>query len=190
VAIWIAGGLRLGSLIQVRGLLADRIGAVAQLGEHLLCKQGVSGSIPLSSTIPALWTSAFGVEVGGLIALSFEKNKVCIGLTGLDACSDYIVKRRYVWKLPGVEDGREAVFDVRAQSHRNHGWSSRSDMVEGLEVGRKLVTQGMFVVGDLNHRNFEAFKASGILVFPVISDGMLMDVAWPRIPGQISRSWS
>ena len=27
------------------------IGAVAQLGEHLLCKQGVSGSIPLSSTI-------------------------------------------------------------------------------------------------------------------------------------------
>ena len=25
-------------------------GAVAQLGEHLLCKQGVSGSIPLSST--------------------------------------------------------------------------------------------------------------------------------------------
>ncbi len=28
------------------------IGAVAQLGEHLLCKQGVSGSIPLSSTIP------------------------------------------------------------------------------------------------------------------------------------------
>ena len=27
------------------------VGAVAQLGEHLLCKQGVSGSIPLSSTI-------------------------------------------------------------------------------------------------------------------------------------------
>ncbi len=26
------------------------VGAVAQLGEHLLCKQGVSGSIPLSST--------------------------------------------------------------------------------------------------------------------------------------------
>ncbi len=26
-------------------------GAVAQLGEHLLCKQGVSGSIPLSSTM-------------------------------------------------------------------------------------------------------------------------------------------
>ena len=26
------------------------VGALAQLGEHLLCKQGVSGSIPLSST--------------------------------------------------------------------------------------------------------------------------------------------
>jgi hypothetical protein len=25
-------------------------GAVAQLGEHLLCKQGVNGSIPFSST--------------------------------------------------------------------------------------------------------------------------------------------
>ena len=28
-----------------------RDGAVAQLGEHLLCKQGVVGSIPISSTI-------------------------------------------------------------------------------------------------------------------------------------------
>ena len=26
-------------------------GGIAQLGEHLLCKQGVSGSIPLTSTI-------------------------------------------------------------------------------------------------------------------------------------------
>ena len=26
------------------------IGAVAQLGEHLLCKQGVIGSIPIGST--------------------------------------------------------------------------------------------------------------------------------------------
>ena len=29
------------------------IGAVAQLGEHLLCKQGVVGSIPISSTSSA-----------------------------------------------------------------------------------------------------------------------------------------
>ena len=33
------------------------VGAVAQLGEHLLCKQGVSGSIPLSST------NSLGVEL-------------------------------------------------------------------------------------------------------------------------------
>lgn len=37
-----------GSLASVGG--ANLNGAVAQLGEHLLCKQGVSGSIPLSST--------------------------------------------------------------------------------------------------------------------------------------------
>ncbi len=35
------------------------VGAVAQLGEHLLCKQGVSGSIPLSST------NSLGVETEG-----------------------------------------------------------------------------------------------------------------------------
>ena len=29
----------------------DDLGAVAQLGEHLLCKQGVVGSIPISSTM-------------------------------------------------------------------------------------------------------------------------------------------
>ena len=29
-------------------------GAVAQLGEHLLCKQGVVGSIPSSSTNPGI----------------------------------------------------------------------------------------------------------------------------------------
>jgi hypothetical protein len=35
------------------------VGAVAQLGEHLLCKQGVSGSIPLSST-NAIWCRESG----------------------------------------------------------------------------------------------------------------------------------
>ena len=35
--------------------MIETVGAVAQLGEHLLCKQGVSGSIPLSSTI-LVWT--------------------------------------------------------------------------------------------------------------------------------------
>ena len=46
------------------------VGAVAQLGEHLLCKQGVSGSIPLSST-NALWCRERAVEI------SFEEIKVC-----------------------------------------------------------------------------------------------------------------
>ena len=32
------------------GALKTWCGALAQLGEHLLCKQGVSGSIPLGST--------------------------------------------------------------------------------------------------------------------------------------------
>ena len=31
--------------------LKEIYGGIAQLGEHLLCKQGVSGSIPLISTI-------------------------------------------------------------------------------------------------------------------------------------------
>ena len=28
----------------------ERLGGIAQLGEHLLCKQGVIGSIPIIST--------------------------------------------------------------------------------------------------------------------------------------------
>ena len=38
-------------------------GAVAQLGEHLLCKQGVVGSIPISST--RRWRAAGRVVVLG-----------------------------------------------------------------------------------------------------------------------------
>ena len=37
------------SLFNLEGTLAQR-GGIAQLGEHLLCKQGVSGSSPLIST--------------------------------------------------------------------------------------------------------------------------------------------
>ena len=33
----------------------DPLGDVAQLGEHLLCKQGVVGSIPIVSTIMVDW---------------------------------------------------------------------------------------------------------------------------------------
>ena len=45
-------GLFCGLLPSLDGniLAIDLDGALAQLGEHLLCKQGVNGSIPLSST--------------------------------------------------------------------------------------------------------------------------------------------
>ncbi len=52
------------------------VGAVAQLGEHLLCKQGVSGSIPLSST-NSLWCRCER-------DISFEEVKVCI--TSMKCC--------------------------------------------------------------------------------------------------------
>ena len=38
------------SLFNFEGPNPKRYGGIAQLGEHLLCKQGVSGSIPLIST--------------------------------------------------------------------------------------------------------------------------------------------
>ena len=46
------------------------VGAVAQLGEHLLCKQGVSGSIPLSSTKVLVLMRVENILV-------FEEIKVC-----------------------------------------------------------------------------------------------------------------
>jgi hypothetical protein len=33
--------------------------------------------------------------------ISFEEKQVCIGFWP-DACSAYIVKRRLIWRLPGV----------------------------------------------------------------------------------------
>ena len=55
----------------------------------------------------------FGVELAERYPW---RNKSLHRLDEVDACSDYIVKRRYVWKLPGVEDDRKVVGDVRAQS--------------------------------------------------------------------------
>ena len=40
------------------------MGGVAQLGEHLLCKQGVIGSIPFTSTIHIVDLSVQATEVG------------------------------------------------------------------------------------------------------------------------------
>ena len=39
-----------------------KYGGVAQLGEHLLCKQGVIGSIPFISTRREISNRAFGKE--------------------------------------------------------------------------------------------------------------------------------
>ena len=43
-------GPKLLSLFNFWGSASNNCGGIAQLGEHLLCKQGVSGSIPLIST--------------------------------------------------------------------------------------------------------------------------------------------
>ncbi len=40
-------------------------GALAQLGEHLLCKQGVVGSIPTGSTTRCVFIDANGNELNG-----------------------------------------------------------------------------------------------------------------------------
>ena len=102
------------------------VGAVAQLGEHLLCKQGVSGSIPLSSTIlcpdavasfgccapdgppndrrrPLALRSFASFEVK--VMLSSEEIKVCTTRSAFSACSAKIVKRRLIWRLPGSDLG-------------------------------------------------------------------------------------
>ena len=54
------------SLFNFEGVetLSNKYGGVAQLGEHLLCKQGVIGSIPFISTKGWITTS----KLNGLIA--------------------------------------------------------------------------------------------------------------------------
>ena len=54
-----------------------------------------------------------------------------------------IVKRRLIWRLPGVLG---LARGVRAQSLRTHGWPSRPEMGEGLEVGRKLVLKASWLL--------------------------------------------
>jgi len=44
----------------------NRLGAVAQLVEHLLCKQEVTGSIPVSSTNPKGYISAALVSMASI----------------------------------------------------------------------------------------------------------------------------
>jgi hypothetical protein len=46
------------------------IGGVAQLGEHLLCKQGVIGSIPFTSTTLLAARAAFGLSPPRTVAIA------------------------------------------------------------------------------------------------------------------------
>ena len=50
--------IRRGSLVRTQPDPPRVPGGVAQLGEHLLCKQGVIGSIPFTSTntLAAVWS--------------------------------------------------------------------------------------------------------------------------------------
>jgi hypothetical protein len=49
------------------------VGGLAQLGEHLLCKQGVVGSIPSSSTNQKQSTTKRLRKEGALLLVSIEK---------------------------------------------------------------------------------------------------------------------
>ena len=76
----------MGSVVQVHPDPPEIIGGVAQLGEHLLCKQGVVGSIPVTSTIrsaevkrkPDGLTSGLW-PVGCLLINNLEEVSVSIG---------------------------------------------------------------------------------------------------------------
>jgi hypothetical protein len=61
-------------LPKVSRQMIETVGAVAQLGEHLLCKQGVSGSIPLSST------NSIGVELADIILGEIKFASSLLGL--------------------------------------------------------------------------------------------------------------
>jgi hypothetical protein len=80
-------------------------GAVAQLEEHLLCKQGVRGSSPLSSTTFPPWSAAFLVErLRGFRlprATSVPLRSLRFGLERPDVAE----------ALEGVGDGRVALGD-------------------------------------------------------------------------------
>ena len=61
-------------------------GGVAQMGEHLLCKQGVIGSIPIVSTMASSpWapsSKALGEAIGSVQTVSWKSRVRCDGLPG------------------------------------------------------------------------------------------------------------
>ena len=67
--------------------MVTRIGGVAQLGEHLLCKQGVIGSIPIVSTmgVSTMGTRLEGAGRGarfGSNSIVEIKSSVCLAVRG------------------------------------------------------------------------------------------------------------
>jgi hypothetical protein len=78
-------------------------GAVAQLGEHLLCKQGVTGSIPVSSTTPhrSLRQTQKRKGVRVLVPRFFEDRGVSRLQEGSDLFSFF--GSLTIWNDPSIE---------------------------------------------------------------------------------------
>jgi hypothetical protein len=85
----------------VRLARVDEQGAVAQLGEHLLCKQGVTGSIPVSSTIPR------SLETERKSKRSWIPFEVCSSRVSLRL----LFRSLTIWNDPSIEV--EYDFDIR-----------------------------------------------------------------------------
>lgn len=71
------------------------VGALAQLGEHLLCKQGVIGSIPISSTNRGTRLGWFCLDAVAAHAAALQTGRPTIA-DGLAPCmGDLIDAKRY-----------------------------------------------------------------------------------------------
>ena len=79
----------------------ERLGGLAQLGEHLLCKQGVVGSIPSSSTISA--GAPPGAEGrGGAMGKSQGVQRGDIGWDGIGHGVKYTAEHRRQFAATGL----------------------------------------------------------------------------------------
>ena len=72
----------LGDEPEVESVSVCVTGGLAQLGEHLLCKQGVVGSIPSSSTIPALVSALALTRVRSPKGMRVNSQMECAEHTG------------------------------------------------------------------------------------------------------------
>ena len=85
-------------------------GAVAQLGEHLLCKQGVVGSIPSSST-----NRAQGLEVVSAVPESIGKQPFGLFASGfLNQC--------YRLFFNNTEEVKQILLDERDGGRKPSFW--------------------------------------------------------------------